>query len=236
MSDFAEMIKSILKENRSSIHIWISSVIWKIGNVAAVMLAWFVALGLLAIVAKPPHISEAAPLVAALVIAIILGVPFIYRPVQRLIGAPASIMVRVVILLTIVVMIPHLSESYEESQYNSLSPDEKEKLAREKELQALRDKERAEQESIAKAAREFDERQKINAEQQAEKEKRDIEIENSRQEEFYDQLGSPKLLYKCNGSPLKKAIGANFGTYNRLLEEANRACGYGGADILKKKE
>lgn len=69
-----------------------------------------------------------------------------------------------------------------------------------------------------------------------EEEKDDIKIENNRQEEFYDKLGAPKLLYRCKGTAIVKAIGATIGTYNGLLSSANRECGEDNVEILDKEE
>lgn len=66
--------------------------------------------------------------------------------------------------------------------------------------------------------------------------KNDSTIENKRQKEFYDQLSAPKILYKCKDSYFTHAYGANFGSYNRLLEKAYADCGDGNLDIIKKGE
>ena len=65
---------------------------------------------------------------------------------------------------------------------------------------------------------------------------REALTENERQRDFYSQLGKPKLLYKCKESPFEKAIGAQIGTLNRLIADADRECGSSGYEILKSKE
>jgi hypothetical protein len=60
----------------------------------------------------------------------------------------------------------------------------------------------------------------------------DIDTDNDNQRDFYDQLGSPKMLYKCDGSPFEKAIGSTHGTYNLLLKEVTSDCG-SGFDVIK---
>lgn len=68
------------------------------------------------------------------------------------------------------------------------------------------------------------------------KEQSDARLENRAQREFYDQLGAPKLLYRCTDSSFETAIGAEFGTLNRLIREAKARCRESGVEIVKRKE
>lgn len=69
--------------------------------------------------------------------------------------------------------------------------------------------------------------------------KREIEIdaraENRKQRDFYDELGAPKILYKCKDSPFESAIGAKFGSINRLIETAQSRCADAGYKIIKRE-
>jgi hypothetical protein len=61
----------------------------------------------------------------------------------------------------------------------------------------------------------------------------DAEIENKLQSKFYDDLGAPKILYKCSDSPFYHAYGAKYGSYNTLLADALKKCGEGNVKVIE---
>lgn len=109
--------------------------------------------------------------------------------------------------------------SIKESEIESArTPEQKERIAKAEQARA---EEQFKAERIARSASELE---------------ADARIENRRQREFYEQLGAPKLLYRCNTSPFETAIGAKFGTVNMLISGAEERCGEAGYEVLKKKE
>lgn len=224
-SNLGEVVVSILKKNQTNIQRWILSSLGKVGNITAITIAWITAIYAIVAIAMPPYINEAIPLLAIFLTAMVAGLPMFYRPLQRLIGRTVFNLIRGITFLTILITLPEFLVSYEIDKYNAMSPEQKARKAK-------ADEAWGELERKSRATRELDEQQNINSAQ----EKLEIETENAQQEAFYEQLGAPKLLYKCKGRTDKKAIGANFGTFNRLIEDASRTCGTGNVDILKRKD
>ena len=74
------------------------------------------------------------------------------------------------------------------------------------------------------------------AEEQALELEDDIEKENENQSNFYEELGPPKILYKCKNSDFEKALGATYGTYNSLLEKVSGICGAVGYEVIDNEK
>lgn len=131
----------------------------------------------------------------------------------------------------------------EKAKLASLTPDERYwlKLKQEGEERKLakeadEESNRLEHERIAANEKEAAEKRAERDKADASSREADIQEENKGQREFYDSLGAPKLLYKCNNSSLEKAYGAKVGNINLLLSNAQDSCGAAGYEVIKRKE
>jgi hypothetical protein len=136
-----------------------------------------------------------------------------------------------IMVVTPIILLPRM-ERQAEARAEARTPEQKERFAqaeRQRVFEAQKDDER-------QVAREV-ERLKAERLVQTEREiEADARQENRLQREFYEQLGAPKLLYRCNTNPFEIAIGAQFGTVNRLIGQAKDKCGEAGYEILKRKD
>lgn len=109
-------------------------------------------------------------------------------------------------------------------QFERMTPDEK--------LAEIERRSRAEEERRVAGLNKYVNETKL--EEGSEEE--EIKSENDRQSDFFEDLSAPKILYRCGGSPLVKAYGAKFGSYNLLLESAYRDCGSGSVDVIDSEK
>lgn len=105
----------------------------------------------------------------------------------------------------------------------------REEMARE------RSSERAEEWDSSYSQRETAKRDELE-EELALKRERDIKIENKSQSNFYEKMGPPKILYKCNNSEFEMALGAKYGSYNSLLDMVGEKCGAVGYEIIDNEK
>lgn len=130
-----------------------------------------------------------------------------------------------------------------QEKIDAMSPEEKYR-------QFLRDKDDEERRSLAqrKNVEDAEKRESEELQRQALAKQREIDRENEiqrqsevreanrEQGDFYNTLGAPKILYKCRGSGLEKAVGAKVGSVNILLAEAKSDCGSVGYEILRRSD
>lgn len=84
-------------------------------------------------------------------------------------------------------------------------------------------------------AKETDEQERRERQREAERARKLAVLDNNKQQKaLYKEMGPPKLLYRCEDSDIFVAVGANFGSFNILLEDAYSTCGEGNLKIVKK--
>ena len=138
---------------------------------------------------------------------------------------------RVVLILTFFVGGIIYINKAETARFELMSPEQQAAYKLEKEKE---NRKKQEKQNRIRMAEENELRIKENAlkeKEMARKIEQSIDFENINQRDFFEKLGPPKILYKCDGDRREKALGAKFGTYNRLLEEATTDCNIRGSGL-----
>lgn len=162
----------------------------------------------------PPYISETYFWLIPVLITLTLTFPLTSNFVRRHTSQQQFVYGRIFVVFVLFNVAMNIHPHYRAAQVSTLSKAEQ--------IEMKKKDEAWEKEQAKKRADAVDRKQ---AEQ-------DAEIENKAQEKFYKDLSAPKLLYRCKGGLFTKAIGANIGTFNRLLADAIEKCGQGNVEIL----
>lgn len=222
-------------------------------NLVISILVWLCSVLLVLMGLIPPYVSAQFVLMAVGLIGVLVLLPRMTRLYRRWLNGWGGVAVKGFVMMVMVVAVawyPAVSQmkkdavaEAEREKITSMTPDERywyeENKRREAQLaeevrrkaEAENERERKEQEVKEWNAKEAEREKAAAIERQA-----DMKLENSRQRDFYDELGSPKILYKCNNSDLEKAIGAKYGNINLILSSAQENCGSSGYQILKRQD
>lgn len=222
-------------------------------NLGLSILGWLGAVQLILMGLLPPYVSLQFLLIAIGLVGVLIILPrvnILYRNWLNGWGAVAVKGIMVVAMIVAIGFYPEVGEmkrnlvaEQEREKVNSMAPDERYWYEEQKRREAqsvedarLKAEAKLERERIERVAKEWDAKEAERDKLASIKQQEDIRLENSRQREFYNELGSPKLLYKCNSSDLEKAIGAKYGNINSLLSGAQENCGSAGYQILKRED
>lgn len=200
----------------------------------------------------PPYVYLQFVFMAIGLIGIIILLPRVSRLYRHWLNGWGFIAVKGIVTMVALVAVawyPAVSQlkkdviaERELQKINAMTPDQKyeyeEKQRRNAQLaeyERLKLEEKEERERIDRASKELANKEANDKKLSLLGQQDDIKQENKRQREFYDDLGSPKVLYKCKGSDFEKAVGAKFGNINMLLSDLQGECG-AGYEILKRKD
>lgn len=223
------------------------------GNIVLTVLGWLLALTVILVGLIPPYITlQFVFLAIGLAYLAILVVANRGAFRQRFNGWGNLIMkgAFLPVALSALSLVPQIEElqaakniAAEKAKFDALTPDEQYSYKLKQEVEARKlaiaadeENKRMENERIAANEKKTAERKAERDKAEASSQEADIQEENKGQRKFYDSLGAPKLLYKCNNSSLEKAYGAKVGNINLLLSNAQDSCRTAGYEVIKRKE
>jgi len=224
-----------------------------LGNVALSIIGWTFVFVFVLVGIVPPYVDLQFILFGIGILQISVLIAARRGAFQRRFNGWGTLISKGALVLLSLIALPFLSQigaskaainlAEKKAKADSITPDEKYWLEFKQEGERLRleraAKERSQKLEDERIAKEAKAAAEIYAERdKAEAEIREAEIreENKGQRKFYDSLGAPKLLYKCNNSNLERAYGAKVGSINSLLANAQENCGAAGYEIIKRKE
>ena len=216
------------------------------GGLALSIFGWLFAGSFILTAVVPPYVQSQLLIGIFGLLYIVVLLPSVGRRLRGYVNGWGDLITRAVVLFACFPMLMVIQLSYkskedfkakqEAEKIQAMAPDERQKYEDKKKFDETKIKEKEEKDAIQRSAKEWDERQ-------AEREKEDslrrqvmVKENNKEQRDFYSDLGSPKILYKCNNSDIEKAVGAKVGNINLLLSNAQQDCGFGGYEILKRRE
>jgi hypothetical protein len=193
-----------------------------------------VLLGLVALLLQP-FLAGSATVAALTAITGASLIPKLANSVRERFGITPITGLRLVLVLACFSFASTLINEKHAARLAAMTPEQRERdQERERANEAARlaaiQKEQDER-STAEALKKYEATERARADET----RREASSSNKEQRRFYDDLGAPKLLYRCEGRELEKAIGAKYGSINSLLDEANKDC-IGKFEILKRKD
>lgn len=210
------------------------------------MLGWLSAVLLVISGLIPPYVSLQFALAAVGLFGMIILSPRIARFYHNrfngwgLIYIKAFVVISMTITAAFYPVVSQLKKNVvtenEQERIRLMNPSERFQYEEVRVNEARRTEEKEAREKIERAAKEWDVTQVAKEKEASLNQQVAVRENNKEQRVFYSDLGSPKILYRCNNSDVEKAVGAKIGNINLLLSDAQQDCGSGGYEILKRKE
>jgi len=217
-----------------------------IWNPIVSVIGWFIAVLLVISGLIPPYVSLQFVLMAIGFVGVLFLLPRVSRLYSNWLNGWGLLAVKAFIVLTMGMassfypMVSQMKKDVnfenERQKVNAMNPDERYRYEEGKRRETQLNEAKEAREKVEQAAKKWDAEQVVRDREASLKRQASVRENNKEQRDFYSDLGSPKILYKCNNSDAEKAVGAKVGNINLLLSNAQQECGFGGYEILKRKE
>jgi hypothetical protein len=217
-----------------------------IWNPIVSVIGWFIAVLLVISGLIPPYVSLQFVLMAIGFVGVLFLLPRVSGLYSNWLNGWGLLAVKAFIVLTMGIassfypMVSQMKKDVnfenERQKVNAMNPDERYRYEEGKRRETQLNEAKEAREKVEQAAKKWDAEQVVRDREASLKRQASVRENNKEQRDFYSDLGSPKILYKCNNSDAEKAVGAKVGNINLLLSNAQQECGFGGYEILKRKE